>query len=139
MEGKNIQIEWDAQVRDDQGRLLGYVFLEDGTFVNREILLAGHGKAINSVPNLRYTALFRKADLAARRENLGLWKEEPENPFIQSEYIGDPNTKIYYFPTSPELESIPEAYLIKFRSRVDAKAAGYRACFDCHEVDQTLV
>ena len=139
VEGKTIQMEWDSQVRDDQGRLLGYVFLEDGTFVNQEILLAGHGKAVNTVPNIRYADLLRKADLGARRKNLGLWKEEPKNPFIQSEYIGDMNTKIYYFPTSPELSDIPESHLIKFRSRIDAKAAGYRACFDCKEADQSLL
>ena len=137
--GKPIQIEWDAQIRDGQGVLLGYVFLEDGTFVNQEILRAGHAKAVATPPNLRYADSFRKLDLSARRGKAGLWKEEPENPFIRSEYIGDVNTKIYYFPTSPELERIPEAHLIKFKSRVDAKAAGYRACFDCNEADQTLI
>ena len=55
------------------------------------------------------------------------------NPFLKSEYIGEKNTKIYYFPTSPELERIPEAQLVTFRSRVEAKAAGYRPCSTCKE------
>ena len=137
--GKTLQIEWDSQIRDNQGRLLGYVFLEDGTFVNKEMLLAGHAKAVNKTPNIRYTETLRKADLDARRKNLGLWKNEPENPFIKSEYIGNVNTKIFYLPTSPDLEGMPEAHTIKFRSRVDAIAAGYRPCPDCRQDDQELV
>ena len=64
----------------------------------------------------------------------GQWEHEPPSRFgPNAEYIGEKNTKIYYFPDSPELERIPEAQLIKFSSRVEAKAAGYRACHSCHE------
>lgn len=133
VEGKKIWVEWGSQIRDNQNNLLGYVFLEDGTFVNFEVLKNGHGKAFTKAPNLKYAASFRKTELEARRKKLGLWKEEPDNPFLKSEYVGEKNTKIYYFPTSPELERIPEANLVKFRSRVEAKAAGYKACFSCKE------
>ena len=135
VEGKTIFIEWDSQIRDGHDRLIGYVYLEDGTFVNQEILKAGHAKAVITPPNLRYQGRLRRAEIEARRDRKGLWKEEPENPYIQSQYIGDKNTKIYYFPTSPELDRIPESYLVRFSSRIDAKAAGYRACFDCNEAD----
>lgn len=133
VQGKKIVIEWGSQLRDEQNNLLGYVFLEDGTFVNLEILKAGHARAVLIPPNLKYAGNFRRGELGARRHKSGLWKEEPDNPFIKSEYIGEKNTKIYYFPTSPELERIPQANLVKFRSRVEAKAAGYRACFTCTE------
>ena len=134
--GKKVSVEWGPRVRDEHNNLLGYVFLEDGSSVNKAILKAGHAKTQIVAPNLRYAAEFRGAELEARRKKLGQWKEEPENPFIKSAYIGEKNTKIYYFPTSPELERIPEANLIHFQSRVDAKAAGYRACSTCSE-DQT--
>ena len=130
---KKIQIEWGPQIRDDQGNLLGYVFLEDGTFVNLEILKAGCGRWVRSAPNLKYSGLFRKAELEARRDKRGIWKEEPQNPYIKKEYIGDKITKIYYFPTSPELERIPQAQWVTFSSVVEAHAAGYRACFNCRE------
>jgi micrococcal nuclease len=133
VEGKKIWVEWGSQIRDNQNNLLGYVFLEDGTFVNLELLKNGHAKAFTKAPNLKYSASFRKTELEARRKKLGLWKEEPDNPFLKSEYIGEKNTKVYYFPTSPELERFPEANLVKFRSRVEAKAAGYKPCFTCKE------
>lgn len=133
VEGKKIFIEWGPQIRDERGVLMGYVFLEDDAFVNLEILKTGHAKLRMPPPNKRYAADLRQAELEARRAKLGLWKEAPENPYIKEEYLGEKNTKIYYFPTSPELERIPEANLIKFRTRVDARAAGYRACSACKE------
>jgi micrococcal nuclease len=135
VEGKTVRIEWGAQLRDDLGRLVGYVFLEDGTPVNRRLLEEGHAKARPTPPNLRFSATFRKAEMAARREKKGLWREEPDNPYLKSEYVGNRNTKYYYFPTSPELERMPEAHLVTFRSRVEAKAAGYRPCPTCDEAD----
>ena len=131
--GKKIWVEWDSQIRDNKNNLLGYVFLEDGTFVNQQIAKSGNGKVALLPPNTRYSSTLRRAELDARRDRRGLWKEEPQNPFIKNEYIGEKNTKIYYFPTSPELDRIPQANLVTFRSRVEAKAAGYRPCSTCKE------
>ena len=133
LSGKKILVEWDSQIRDTRNNFLGYVFLEDGTFVNKEILKAGHARAVVTPPNLRYASFFRKSELEARRSKKGIWEKEPENPYLKSEYIGEKNTKLYYLPNSPELERIPQANLVKFDSRVAAKAAGYRACPTCHE------
>ncbi len=133
VEGKKIWIEWGPQIRGPQNHLLGYVYLEDGRFVNAEMLKAGQARLRLTPPNLMHAGDFRRLELQARRAKLGLWKEEPENPFIKSEYIGNKNTKIYYFPTSDELSKIPPSYLTTFKSRVDAKAAGYSPCDTCHE------
>lgn len=133
VQGKNILIQWDRQIRDDDRNLLGYAYLEDGTFVNDALLKQGHARASYKAPNTRHAALFRRSELGARRDRKGLWREEPDNPYLQHEYIGEINTKIYYFPTSPELERIPAAQLRPFKSRVEAKAAGFRPCFTCKE------
>ena len=134
--GKKIWIEWGSQIRDNKNNLLGYVFLEDGTFVNQQIAKSGNGKVVQIPPNTSHSAALRRAELEARRGRRGLWKEEPENPYIKNEYIGEKNTKVYYFPTSPELDRIPQANLVTFRSRVEAKAAGYRPCSTCKENSQ---
>ena len=98
---------------------------------------AGHARVVITPPNTKHAGAFRKLELAARRNKSGLWAKEPDNPYLNSEYIGEMNTKVYYLPTSPELDRIPQANLVKFRSRVDAKAAGYRACFTCSEALET--
>ena len=38
LEGKEVRLEMDVQERDQYGRLLAYVYLEDSTFVNAELL-----------------------------------------------------------------------------------------------------
>lgn len=131
--GKKIWIEWGPKLRDKQNRLLGYVFTEDGTFVNEELLREGHAKTRILVPNIRYADEFRDWESKARQAKKGLWEKEPPDPHAGRHYIGEKNTKIYYFPESPELERIPEAQWVYFDSRVDAKAAGYKACFSCRQ------
>jgi endonuclease YncB( thermonuclease family) len=133
VKNKTISIEWGPQIRDDHGDLIGYVFTEDNRFVNLELLREGHGKPRVTPPNVKYSTQFRQAAVAARREKKGLWKEEPDNPFIKEEYIGEKNTKVYYLPDSPELSRIPQAQLVTFRSKVEAKAAGYKPCPTCKE------
>ncbi len=131
--GKTVQVEWDSRIRDDQQRYIAYIFLSDGLFANKEVLSHGHGKFVMPPPNNKYASDLRNAELGARRDRLGLWREEPKNPFLKSEYIGEMNSKVYYFPTSPELDRIPAAQLVNFKSRIDAKAAGYRPCGNCYE------
>ncbi|MBI4432390.1 MAG: thermonuclease family protein [Candidatus Omnitrophica bacterium] len=133
VEGKTIQVEWGAQIRDERNNLLGYVFLDDGTFVNEALLKAGHAKRRVEPPNIRYAERFRQVELEARRQKQGLWREEPDNPYLKSEFIGEKSTKVYYYPTSPELEGIPEAHLAHFRTRMDAIAAGFKPCATCRD------
>ncbi len=131
--GKKIMIEWGPKLRDKQNRLLGYVFTEDGTFVNEELLREGQAKAHIVIPNTRYADEFRDWERQARKAKKGIWEQEPYDPNASTKIIGEKNTKIYYYPDSPELERIPEAQWVVFGSRVDAKAAGYRACFSCRQ------
>ena len=131
--GKKIQIEWGPKLRDKQNRLLGYVFTEDGLFVNGEMVKQGHAKVRILVPNVNYADELKDIERDARAARRGLWEKEPPDSRAMRRYIGEKNTKIYYFPDSPELEKIPEANLVEFNSRVDAKAAGYRACFSCRQ------
>ena len=129
--GKHIGIEWGPKLRDNRGQLLGYVFTEDGTFVNEEILREGHAKAKITVPNIRYAEQFRDWEYEAKKAKKGIWEKEPVDPRALKRYVGEMNTKIYYLPDSPELDKIPQAQLVYFDSRVDAKAAGYRGCPTC--------
>ncbi|GAG64351.1 unnamed protein product, partial [marine sediment metagenome] len=78
--GKKIRLESDAQDKDKYGRLLRYVFLEDGTFVNLELVKRGYAKAYTMPPNVKYKDEFIKAQRIARKNNLGLWAKEEKQP-----------------------------------------------------------
>jgi len=75
---KNVIIEYDKEKRDKYGRLLAYVFLEDGRFLNEEILREGHARAILILPNSKYKERLKKAELEARKNKKGIWKNIKE-------------------------------------------------------------
>jgi endonuclease YncB( thermonuclease family) len=50
VQGKRVRMEYDWQRTDKYGRTLGYVYLEDGRFVNAEIIKQGYGFAYVTYP-----------------------------------------------------------------------------------------
>ena len=77
VEGKRVKLEFDAERRDKYGRLLAYVFLEDGTFINGWLVQRGLAKAVFYSPNLKYQDLLKKLEQEAREKQLGVWAEAP--------------------------------------------------------------
>lgn len=75
---KRVYIEYDAEKRDKYGRLLAYVFLENGRFVNEEILKEGHGKFMLILPNDKYKNRLKVAEEFAKENKKGLWKNFKE-------------------------------------------------------------
>jgi micrococcal nuclease len=73
VEGKKVRLEFDWQERDRYGRLLAYVYLADGTFVNAEIIKQGYGHAYTKYP-FKYLEEFRQYEREARENKIGLWK-----------------------------------------------------------------
>ena len=78
LEGKEVRLEMDVQERDKYGRLLAYVYLEDSTFVNAELLKQGYAQVATYPPNVKYVELFVKLQKEARENKRGLWKEKAE-------------------------------------------------------------
>ena len=73
VEGKEIRLEYDWQRKDRFGRLLAYVYLMDGTFLNAEIIKQGYGFAYTKYP-FKYLDEFRRYEKEARENKKGLWK-----------------------------------------------------------------
>lgn len=77
VEGKWVRLEFDSERRDKYGRLLAYVFLDDGTFVNGWLVERGLAKAVSYPPNLKYQDLLKKLEREARKKQQGVWAEAP--------------------------------------------------------------
>jgi micrococcal nuclease len=73
---KKVRLEFDVQKRDKYGRLLAYVYLEDGTFVNAELVKHGYARVATYPPNVKHQDLFLTLEREARENNRGLWDEE---------------------------------------------------------------
>ncbi len=73
VDGKTVSLEFDVEQRDRYGRLLAYVFLKDGTFVNAWLVENGYAMVMTVPPNVKHQELFLKLQREAREAGRGLW------------------------------------------------------------------
>jgi micrococcal nuclease len=73
VEGRTVRLEFDVPGRDRYGRLLTYVYLEDGTFVNAWLVEHGFAQIMTVPPNVKYQDVFLKLRRESREAQRGLW------------------------------------------------------------------
>ena len=73
VEGETVRIDMDVSNRDAFGRLLRYVFLADGTFVNAELVEAGWAAATDFPPDSRFAELLATLEDEAQSAGRGRW------------------------------------------------------------------
>ena len=71
-----LKLTFDVDSLDQYGRTLAYAFLNDGTFVNEMMIRNGYATTMTIQPNTLYEDLFYQAQVYARKNGLGIWKEE---------------------------------------------------------------
>ena len=79
VQSKRVRLEYDQAnaaigQRDRYGRILAYVYLDEGTFLNAEIVKQGYGVAYTKYP-FNYMEEFRVYEREAREQKKGLWGE----------------------------------------------------------------
>jgi micrococcal nuclease len=76
VEGKKVILKTDkySAKQDKYGRLLRYVYLEDGTCINSKIIEDGYGNAYTSFKFEKMDE-YRQLEREARTNNRGLWKD----------------------------------------------------------------
>jgi micrococcal nuclease len=72
VEGKRVRLEHDWQRTDRHGRTLGYIYLEDGRFVNATMVRDGYAFALTRYP-FKHLEEFRRLEREAREAGRGLW------------------------------------------------------------------
>lgn len=60
---------------DKYGRSLVYVYLEDGTFVNAELMKYGWATTMTIAPNVSFAETFLELQSEARTKRIGIWQE----------------------------------------------------------------
>jgi endonuclease YncB( thermonuclease family) len=75
VEDETILVEKDVSDTDRYGRLLLYVYLQDGTFVNAELVRRGYAVAATYPPDVKYADLFVQLQAEAREAERGLWAQ----------------------------------------------------------------
>lgn len=75
VEGKNIRLTQDVSAHDKYGRLLAYVYLENGTFLNENLVSNGYAFSSAYPPDVHQENILDQAQEYARSHNIGLWKQ----------------------------------------------------------------
>lgn len=84
LEGKNVQLEFDSigDLWDKYERLLAYIFVEDGTFAQADLLRHGLAYAYLRFPFSR-SAEFVAYENEAKQAKLGLWSDETVRQVVE--------------------------------------------------------
>lgn len=121
--GKHVRLEFEPGDRLDRfGRTLAYVFLDDGTLFNRELVRQGYARAYTRYA-FRYAEQLRADESAARREQRGLWAR-PAAP-LHGPVIGNRKSGIYHLPGQTHYDDVGELNRVYFDSEDAARAAGF--------------
>lgn len=139
VEGKKVRLEYDVQKQDKYGRTLAYVYLEDGTFVNAELVKQGYAQVATYPPNVKYVELFQKSQQEAQTEKRGLWASEPPKEPAEPTVKEQPPTQnqsdiVYITKTGSKYHRAGCRYLSKSAipiERKEAIAKGYTPCSVC--------
>jgi len=77
---QKVKIETDTNEMDRFGRVLAYVFLEDGTFINQKLLEEGVGEFKIDTVNLKYQDILTEAAKNGHDQIKGLWSACAPDP-----------------------------------------------------------
>src|SRR5690606_36307974 len=66
LSGKSVRLEFDLNRTDQYGRTLAYVYLQDGIFVNAELVKNGYAMTMTVPPNVKFAYEFAKLQQEAR-------------------------------------------------------------------------
>jgi micrococcal nuclease len=73
LDGQLVRLVRDVEDTDMYGRLLRYVYLPDGTFVNLALVADGYARVYTWPPNIAHTLEFQNAQTQAKAAGRGLW------------------------------------------------------------------
>ena len=76
IDNQEVYLRFDVDSLDQYGRTLAYVYLEDETFVNAEMIENGYAKMVTFPPNVEHVKLFERLQREAREKSVGLWERE---------------------------------------------------------------
>ncbi len=74
VEGKKVRLTYDLNKKDKYGRTLAYVYLEDGKFLNAEVIKQGYGFVYRYFL-FKYFDEFKQYERDARANEIGLWSD----------------------------------------------------------------
>lgn len=143
---KNINLEFDQKLTDDEHNILAYVWTNDGkTLFNDELIVMGYAKAnLDEEDNVKFNEEFTRVEEEAKTAKKGVWgyvapvytttTKKPAvdpNKMFDSPYVSR-NLKVFHRNTCPL--AYDEKYgkaIYRFESREEAIKYGCSPCSQC--------
>ena len=126
-----IRLEFDNRQYDHYGRLLAYIFLEDGTFVNSRLLEEGVAYYYFKKPNLKYGRILLQSQRKAMKGQKGFWQKWHSK---KANFTANKKSKRFHLPTCPFGQKISPKNRVYFSTKWDAFWAGYAPAGKCQPV-----
>ena len=121
--GSWLNLELAEQSRDHYGRLLAYVFLEDGTFVNGELVRQGYAHLIHRQSKVSYWERLLNLQRLALKEKKGIWSLPVIKP--EEHYLGNRRTWVFHRPNCQFGLKTADHNRIFFKNRYEALYQGF--------------
>lgn len=127
LEGREVTIEFGAERTDSHGRQLVYLYRQDGTHFNAQLIKLGYGFAYTRFP-FKFMVKFLEYEDTARRQGKGMWARsvwiEPGSVFH-----GNRGSRVYHSPSCEHYDCAN--CTIELESRVKAESEGFRPHARC--------
>lgn len=123
-----VRLEFDEERFDRYNRLLAYVFLRDGTFVNAELVKSGLAHCLFRKPNKRYDSALLAFQRKAMTNRVGMWGSFRDS---KEAVLGNRLSKRFHSMTCPFGSTMKPDHRIIFKTRYDAFWSGYSPCKRC--------
>lgn len=135
--GDRVKLEFDIQSRDKYGRLLAYVYLSDGRFLNALLVENGYAQVMTIPPNVKYQDLFLELQRDARENKRGLWSgrglinQPPQDSPKECNFVASKVSEVFHKPDCEWAKKIREWNRQCFGTPDDAVSSGKRPCRVC--------
>ena len=128
--GHRVRLEFGPKKKDRYGRVLAYLFLADGTFVNRELLARGYGYFYpTAIPGKRDNILLKTQRMAMAKK-IGIWKKWRE-PGNGAGYIGNRWSRRFHLIGCRNGKKISRKHRRRFDTMWAAFTAGFAPAKGC--------
>jgi endonuclease YncB( thermonuclease family) len=126
---KEVRLVYGEEKRDRYDRLLAYVFLDNGVFVNGELVKQGLAKVLYHGPRMERFDELLQFQREAIQDSRGIWAKA----FKESEdrYRGQVHTRRFHRLDCPLGKNISPKNLILFQSKKEAYWQGFSPCRNC--------
>ena len=126
---KEVRLVYGQERRDRYDRLLAYVFLDNGLFVNGELVKQGLATVLYHGPRMERFDELLQLQREAIKDFRGIWAKALKES--DDSYRGQVHTRRFHRLDCPLGKNIAPKNLILFPSKKEAYWQGYSPCRNC--------